>query len=125
MIGHERREGSDRRQRAGPPAWVESKTTHGCRHHDILNDMKPEDVRAYAQRAWKVAETRKQEHWAREFDEHGPQATFDASQVLWRHMRALRPDWPSPEERREDLAHHITLKRLIDRAAGAFVAANR
>ena len=84
-----------------------------------------EDVRAYAQRAWKVAEARKQEHWAREFVEHGPQATFEASQVLWRHMRSLRPDWPSPEERREDLAHHIALKQLIDRAAGAFVAAHR
>jgi len=87
--------------------------------------MKPEDVRAYAQRAWKAAETRKQEHWAREYVEHGPQTTFEASQVLWRHMRSLRPDWPSPEERREDLAHHIALKQLIDRAAGAFVAADR
>ena len=37
-------------------------------------------------------------------------------------MRALRPDWPSPDEWREDLAHHIALKHLIDRAAGAFVA---
>lgn len=124
MIGHDRRQGSDRRQRAGPQEWVEWKTTHGRRRHDILSGMKPEDVRAYAQRGWKVAETRKQEHWAREFVEHGPQATFEASQVLWRHMRSLRPDWPSPEERREDLAHHIALKELIDRAAGAFVAAH-
>ena len=87
--------------------------------------MKREDVRAYAQRAWKVTETRKQEHGAREFAGHGPQATFDASQVLWQHMRSLRPDWPSPEERREDLAHHSKLKQLIDRAAGAFLAAHR
>ena len=84
--------------------------------------MKPEDLRAYARRAWHVAERLKQEHWAREVVEHGPRATFEASQALWEHMRALRPDWPSADERREDLAHHIALKHLIDRAAGAFVA---
>jgi len=37
-------------------------------------------------------------------------------------MRRLRPDWPSPEERSEDLAHHVALKRAIDRAAGAFLS---
>ena len=85
--------------------------------------MKREDLRAYAQRAWHVAERMKQEHWAREVAERGPLATFEASQALWEHMRILRPDWPSPEERREDLAHHVALKQLIDRTAGAFVAA--
>jgi len=38
-------------------------------------------------------------------------------------MRRLRPDWPSPEERREDLAHHVALKCAIDRAASAFRSA--
>jgi hypothetical protein len=82
--------------------------------------MNREDLRAYAQRAWHVAETLKQEHWAREVAARGPLATFEASEALWEHMRSLRPDWPSPDERREDLAHHIALKQLIDRAAGAF-----
>lgn len=85
--------------------------------------MKPEDVRAYAQRAWHVAEALEQEHWARELSERGLLATFTASQALWEHMRALRPDWPSDDERRQDLADHIALKKLIDRAAGAFLAA--
>jgi hypothetical protein len=88
--------------------------------------VKPGDLRAYAGRAWRVAETFKQDHWARETAERGPLATFEASQLLWEHMRALRPGWPSDEERRQDLADHIALKRLIDRAAGAFLdAANR
>jgi hypothetical protein len=52
-----------------------------------------------------------------------PLVTFEVSQSLREHMRALRPDWPSPDERHEDLVHHIALKQLIDRAAGAFVAA--
>ena len=94
----------------------------GRARHDILGDMNPEDLRAYAQRAWHVAEALKQEHWARGVGERGRMATFEASQVLWEHMRRLRPDWPSPEERREDLAHHVALKRAIDRAAGAFLS---
>jgi len=88
--------------------------------------MKPDDVRAYAARNWRAAETLKQDHWARETAERGPLVTFEASQLLWHHMRTLRPDWPSDDERRQDLADHIALKRLIDRAAGAFLdAANR
>jgi hypothetical protein len=85
--------------------------------------MTPEHLRAYAQRAWHVAGALEPDHWAREIAQRGPLATFEASQALWKHMRALRPDWPSDEERRHDLAGHIALKRLIDGAAGAFLAA--
>lgn len=95
----------------------------GPSRHDILGDVKREDLRAYAQRAWHAAEALKQEHWAREVAERGPLATFAVSQALWQHMRSVRPDWPSPDERREDLAHHVALKQLIDRAADAFLAA--
>ena len=91
--------------------------------HDILSDMTPEQLRAYARRAWHVDEALEQDHWAHEVAQRGPLATFEASQTLWQHMRALRPDWPSDDERRQDLADHIALKRLIDRAAGAFLAA--
>jgi hypothetical protein len=86
--------------------------------------MKPGDVRAYAARAWHVAERLKREHWARELAERGPLATFEASMMLWEHMRRVRPDWPSTEDRREDLAHHIKLKRAIDRARDAFLSAD-
>jgi hypothetical protein len=37
-------------------------------------------------------------------------------------MRLLRPDWPSDEERRLDLAHHLELKRALERVAGAQLA---
>ena len=81
-----------------------------------------EDVRAYARRAWHLAERLKREHWARETAVRGPLATFEASVALWEHMRRVRPDWPSPSERHEDLKHHLRLKRDLDRAAGAFHA---
>jgi hypothetical protein len=82
--------------------------------------VNPEDVRAYVRRNWRAVEMRKREHWARELAARGSRATFQASQVLWEHMRRVRPDWPSPDERRADLAHHVALKRALDLAAGAF-----
>lgn len=94
-----------------------------CR--DILGDVKREDVRAYALRAWHAAEMLKRAHRAREVAERGPLATFDASQFPWEHIRALKPEWPSPDDGREDLAHHVALEKLIDRAASAFVAATQ
>jgi hypothetical protein len=63
-----------------------------------------------------------QDHWAREMARGGPVTTLVASQALWIHMRSLRPDWPTDAERRDDLAHHVALKRAIDRAASAFRA---
>jgi len=81
--------------------------------------MDARDVRAYVERDWAAVTAAKREHWAREFAARGFLATFEASQVLWRHMRRLHPEWPSEDERREDLAHHIRLKRALDRAASA------
>jgi len=94
-----------------------------CARHAILDPMNPEDLRAYARRNWRAAEMGKREHWAREVAERGSLATFEASQALWEHVRGLRPDWPTPEERRADLAHHVALKRALDLAAGAFRSA--
>jgi len=91
----------------------------------ILARMHPDDLRAYARRAWHVLAALDQDHWARELIARGPLATLDASQALWTHMRSVRPDWPTEADRRADLAHHVVLKHAIDRAAGAFLAAAR
>ena len=87
--------------------------------------MNPADARAYVERPWGGAEALKADYWAEEFARRGSAATVEASDALWHHMRQLHPDWPSDEERREDLAHHVALKRAIDRAAGAFVSISR
>ena len=84
--------------------------------------MHDDDLRAYANRSWHVAEALEQMHWAAELA-RDPMATFLASQALWVHMRQINPEWPTQAERDEDLAHHIALKRAIDRAAGVFLTA--
>jgi hypothetical protein len=91
----------------------------------ILAGVNLDDVRAYARRRWEMVAALKHEHWARERAARGPAATFEVSQALWAHVRQLHPDWPSVEERRADLAHHVALKRAIDRAAGVFHSSAR
>ena len=81
-----------------------------------------DDLRAYARRPWHVAAALKQEHWAHELSSN-PLATFEASQALWVHMRQVDPGLPTEAELQADLAHHIALKRAIDRAAGVFLSA--
>lgn len=76
-------------------------------------------MRDYAGRAWHLVAAHKRAYWPRALRERGELATFEASQALWVHMRALRPEWPSAAERAEDLAHHLALKRALDRAAHA------
>ena len=82
--------------------------------------MKPADARAFADRDWKAVAELKRSHWAGRFRALGRNATFSAATALWKHARLVRPDWPTPHDRAEDLAHHIDLKRQIDRAAHAF-----
>lgn len=45
---------------------------------------------------------------------------MSASQALLREMRALRPDFPTPDDRRTDLDAHVRLQTLFERAAHAF-----
>ena len=45
---------------------------------------------------------------------------MQAAALLRDYVKKVRPDWPSRRERADDLAHHLALKKLIDRAAHAF-----
>ena len=79
--------------------------------------MDPADLRAFAQRDRSAVEQLKREHWARQFREHGGLATLRAGHELYAYARRARPDIPTDQDRAEDLAHHIALKRLLDRAS--------
>lgn len=64
-----------------------------------------------------MVEAAKRRHWAEELARGGPAAALRATHALWRHVRRLRPGWPTEAERADDLAHHIELKARIDQAA--------
>ncbi|XYH97268.1 hypothetical protein ACMHYB_57515 [Sorangium sp. So ce1128] len=82
--------------------------------------MDPAHIRAFAERNRADVEQRKLDHWRRVYREQGSQATLQAGHALYDHARRVRPDFPTDRERAEDLAHHVELKRLLERAAGAF-----
>lgn len=81
--------------------------------------MDPADLRAFARRDRAPVEELKREHWAREFREYGGLATMRAGHALYEYARLVRPDLPTERDRAEDLAHHVALKQLLDRASRA------
>ena len=77
-------------------------------------------MQAFATRDWPAVSDADASHWAAEFKERGPAATVTASRALWEHARRIRPEWPTAGDSDRDLAEHLRLKRLLDRAAHAF-----
>ena len=82
--------------------------------------MTHDDIRAFVTRDRAAVRDADASHWAAEFKERGPAATIAASRALWEHARRIRPDWPTADDSDRDLAEHLRLKRLLDRAAHAF-----
>ncbi len=77
--------------------------------------MDRSDIQAFVQRSRLEIEKSKREFWARQFREQGPAATLRVGHVLFEHARMVQPRFLSGPERARDLAHHIVLKRLLDR----------
>lgn len=83
--------------------------------------MTRDDLRAFATRDWAAVSEADASHWAAEFKERGPAATVAASWALREHALRIRPEWPTAGDSDRDLADHLRLKRLLDRAAHASV----
>jgi hypothetical protein len=77
-------------------------------------------VEAFVRRPWGAVEALKRAYHAGRFRERGAAAGLEVAWPLWEHARRVRPDWSTPRDRAEDLAHHVELKRRLDRAARAF-----
>jgi hypothetical protein len=65
---------------------------------------------------WKAAARAKERYWREYKRAHGPAAGILIADELRRQVLAMRPDWPSEEERAEDLAMHLRLIDVIRRA---------
>jgi hypothetical protein len=65
----------------------------------------------FVQRDWAGASLAKDHYWRDWKRRHGPAAGIRMADELRRQVMAQRPDWPSPAERREDLANHL---KVID-----------
>lgn len=75
----------------------------------------PDDLRAFAREGWAAA-ARAKELYRRSFQKvYGPAEGIRIADELRKQVLAQRPDWPTEEERREDLAAHRRLLALFDR----------
>lgn len=77
--------------------------------------LSDEDLQAYATRDWDQVAREKERWWAERGRELTPAEKIRIGDMLRRHAQALRPDWPSPEERREDLETHIRVSEALRR----------
>ena len=84
--------------------------------------MRRAEICAFVARDRERVAALKREHHAKQYRASHGTAGLEAGGVLREHARRVRPDWPTERDRREDLAHHLALKRRIDRAAHAFSA---
>ena len=82
--------------------------------------MEPDDLRDFVERRWDRKEALKRRYWAERHRAEGPDSTLAVSDGLRGHLRDLRPDWPTAEDRAADLRHHLSLIAKLDRAAHAF-----
>src|SRR5512147_1687359 len=78
--------------------------------------VREEDLQAFAQRDWARVERAKLAYWARQYAEHGPAPAMRAAEMLRLHVQA-HTGGSMGAQRRQDLAHHIRLKRRIDAAS--------
>ncbi|MFH1469016.1 MAG: hypothetical protein ABIO70_31810 [Pseudomonadota bacterium] len=73
----------------------------------------PEDLRAFAQRAWgRLERLQRAERVRRPVEEK-----VRIAEALFAAAQELRPGWPDDVTRRQDLAHHQHMCRLLRRAA--------
>lgn len=79
-----------------------------------------EQLRAYRDREWGLLRRSKEAWWAADARAQGPIGGLKASTALWEHARTVDPQWPTAEERRQDLEHHIRLAGKLLRLTHVF-----
>lgn len=91
----------------------------------MLTLMDAAAIRDFAARSRVEVEREKRRYWAKQHDERTYRATLEASRSLYDHVRRIRPDFPTERDRSEDLAHHVSLKHLLDQASYALAVRRR
>jgi len=82
--------------------------------------MEKSAIRAFLARDRERVAALKRDYHARRYRQTRGRSGLDAARSLRALARSIRPDWPTGRDRAEDFAHHVALKRLLDRAAHAF-----
>ena len=78
--------------------------------------MRRADIRAYVARDWRAVGELKERFWVEQRRRYGAAGALDVANELRQQVLALRPEWPSPEERDEDIAVHARVTAVLRRA---------
>ena len=82
--------------------------------------MDRDATRAFVERDWGAFERLRFAERAARYRKEGAAGTVRRSRALWHRVRSMRRGWPTRTARAQDLAHHVELKRTLERAAGGF-----
>ncbi len=80
-----------------------------------MNKPTAAQLRAFVARDHALAERAKARYWAERKASRGVAEAIAAADELRKQVQAARPDWPSDEERAEDLASHQRVAELLSR----------
>ena len=75
--------------------------------------MDDADLVRFARRDWSVLAELKADYWASMKTRQGAGEGLLIADELRRHAQRLHPDWPSEEDRREDLETHIRVSAAL------------
>jgi len=75
--------------------------------------MRKEDLIAYARRDWQAIAASKRQRWAEQKSQMTAAEALSVGDELRHHAYALRPGWPTEEDRRNDLASHIRVSEML------------
>jgi hypothetical protein len=81
-----------------------------------MTRVNKEDIVAYARRDWKAIARLKAEHWEAVRERAGRAEGIRIADELRRQVRLSHPDWPTPEERRDDLDTHARTSEKLKSA---------
>jgi hypothetical protein len=76
-----------------------------------------EQLRAFAARRWDLVADEKLAFLADRYRREGAAGSREAAHSMARQWAKLHPAGPTPEARRDDLEHHIALKKKLDATA--------
>jgi hypothetical protein len=68
-------------------------------------------------RDWRLIERVKSDCWVEQKAAASPSAAIEQAAELHQYARTLRPGWPNTIEREADLAWHIHLAGMLQRAS--------
>lgn len=80
--------------------------------------MTSDDIRAFAGRDWAAIAEAKARYWAERKRSMSPTEALATGEMLRRHARQMKPDWPDADERAADRAVHVRISEALSAVPG-------